>query len=92
MLSKIVSKVLVDVEVLGRRREEIFLFVFTVLGFVGGDMGKDIETKDGGGRDGDAGDDVSGAVRDVEEAIILLVVGDGPSKLGGWGIWDKDNG
>jgi len=88
VFSKIVSKVLVDVGVLGGRREEILSFVFSVLGFVGGDVGKDVETGDGSGGDGGTGDDVSGAVRDVEEGVIFRVVKDGPSELRGWGTGD----
>jgi len=39
VLSKIVSKVLVDEGVLGGHGKEVLLFVFTVLGLVGGDVG-----------------------------------------------------
>ena len=82
MFSKIVSKVLVDVGVLGGRGEEIFLLVFTVLGFVGSDVGEDVETEDGGGGDGGTGDDVSGTVGDV----VFNVVEGGPDKSGRWGV------
>jgi len=92
VFSKIVSKVLVDVGVLGGRREEIFLLVLTILRFVVGDVGEDVETEDGGGRDGSTGDDVHGAVGDVEEGIIFRVVKDGPSELRGWGTGDRNNG
>jgi len=88
MLSKIVSKVLVDVGVLGGHREKIFLFVFMVLGFVGGDVGEDIETEDGGGRDGGTGDDIGRTVWNVEEGVVLWVVKDWPSEFGGWGTGD----
>ena len=88
MFSKIVSKVLVDVVVLGGRREEVFLLVFSVLGLVGGDVGKDVKAEDWGGGDGGTGDDVCGAVGDVEEGVIFRVVKDGPSELGGWGTGD----
>ena len=91
MLFKIVPKVLVDVGVLGRCREEIFFFVLMVLGFVGGDVSKDVETKDGGRRDGSTGNNIGRAVRDVKEGMIFLVVKDRPSKLGGWGTRGKDN-
>jgi len=91
VLSKIVSKVLVDVGVLGGCREEIFLLVFTVLGFVGGDMGEDVKTEDGGGRDGGTGDDIGGTVWNVEEGVILEVVKNRPSKFGSGGTWDRDN-
>jgi len=40
---KIVSKVLVDIGVLGGRGEEIFFFVFAVGRFVGGDVGEDVK-------------------------------------------------
>ena len=46
MVSKIMSKVLVDEGILGGRREEVFLLVFLVLGLVGSNIGKDVETKD----------------------------------------------
>ena len=97
MFSKIVSKVLVDVGVLGGRREEVFLFVFAVGWFVGSDVGEDVKTKDWGGRDGGASDDVGGTVRDVG----FDVVEGGPDRSGRWrilklgGLWDdglKDAG
>jgi len=91
MFSKIMSKVLVDERVLGGRREEVLFLVFTILELMGGNVSKDVKADDWGGGDGGAGDDVSGAVRDIEEGIIFLVVEDGPSKLGGWGMRDKDN-
>ena len=78
--------------VLGGGRKEILLFVFTVRGLVRGDVGEDIETKDGGGRDGGASDDIIGAVWDVEEGVVLWVIEDWPSELGGWGTWDRNNG
>jgi len=86
VFSKIVSKVLVDVGVLGGCREEIFLLVFMVLGFVGGDVGEDVETEDRGGRDGGTGDDIVGAVRDVEEGEVFNIVKSGPDRSGRWGI------
>ena len=92
MFSKIVSKVLVDKGILSRRREEIFLLVFLVLGLVGGDVGEDVKAKDGGGGNGGTGDNISGAVGDIEEGIILWVVKVGPGELRGGGTWDRDNG
>ena len=86
MFSKIVSKVLVDKGVLGGRGEEVLFLVFMILGFVGGDMGKDVKADDWGGGDGGTGDDVSGAVRNVEEGVVLWVVKDRPSEFGGWGM------
>ena len=91
MFSKIVSKVLVDKGVLGGCGEEVLFLVFTILGFVGGDMGKDVKTGNRGGGDGGTGDDVSGAVRDVEEGVIFWVVEDRPGKLGGWGMWRRES-
>jgi len=92
MFSKIVSKVLVDKGILGGHGEEVLLLIFSVLGLVGGDVGEDVETKDRCRGDGNTGDNVGGAIRDVEEGVIFLVVEDGPSELGGWGMWDGDNG
>jgi len=92
VLSKIVSKVLVDEEVLGGRGEEVFLFILMVLGFVGGDVGKDVKTNNWGRGDGSTGDDISRAVRDVEEGVILWVVKDRPGEFRGWGMWDKRSG
>jgi len=91
VFSKIVSKMLVDVGVLGGRGEEIFLLVFMVLGFVGGDVGKDVETEDRGGRDGGTGDDIIWAVGDVAEGVVFWVVKDRPGELGGWGTGDRNN-
>jgi len=88
VLSKIVSKVLVNIGVLGGCREEIFLLVFTVLGFMGGDVGEDVKTEDGGRRDGGTGDDIGRTVQNVEEGIVLWVVKDRPSEFGGWGTED----
>ena len=69
-----------------------FLFILMVLGFMGSDMGKDIKTINWGRGDGGASDDISGAVRDIEEGVIFWVVEDGPGKLGGWGTGDKRSG
>jgi len=77
---------------LGGRREEILFFVFSILGFVDSDMGEDVETEDGSRGDRGTGDDVSGAVGDVEEGVIFRVVKDRPGELGGWGAWDRSNG
>ena len=91
MLSKIVSKVLMDKGILGGRREEVFLLVFSVLELMGGDVGEDVETKDGGRGDRGTGDDIVRAIGDVEEGVVFLVVKDRPGELGGWGMWDRDN-
>jgi len=77
----------VDEGVLGGRGKEIFLFVFAVLGLMGGDVSKDVKTDDWGGRDRGASDDIGGAVWDVEEGVLFRVVKDGPSELWGWGTW-----
>ena len=92
MSLRISSKDLIDKGVLGGRWEEVFLFIFTVLDFVEGDMGKSVKAVDGSGGDGGASDNVGGAVRDVEEGVVLWVVKDRPGEFGGWGTWDRDNG
>jgi len=96
VFSKIVSKVLVDKGILGGRREEVFLFVISVLGLVGGDVGKDVETKDGGRGDGSTGNDIGGAVRDVEEGEVFNIVKGGPDRSGRWRVLKlgglRDNG
>jgi len=86
--SRISSKDLIDKGVLGGGGKEVLLFVFLVLGLVGGNVSKCIEAVDGSRGDGGTGDDVGGAVRDVEEGVIFRVVKDGPSELGGWGTGD----
>jgi len=85
VFSKIVSKVLVDKGILGGHGEEILFFVLTVLGLMGGDVGKDVKTISGGGGDGSTGDDIIGAVRDVE-GEVFDVVKSGPDRSRGWGI------
>jgi len=93
VLFKIVPKVLVDIRVLGGCREEIFFFVLMVLGFVGGDVREYVKTKDGGGRDRGTGNDVGGAVGDVEGEVFDVIKG-GPDRSGRWripklgGLWD----
>jgi len=77
---KIVSKVLVDVGVLGGRGEEVLFLVFAILGLVSSDVGKDVKTKNWGGGDGGTSDDVGGAVRDVG----FNVVKGGPDRSGRW--------
>ena len=62
------------------------MFVFTVLDFVEGNVGKGVKAVDGSRGDGGTGDDVCRAVGDVEEGIIFQVVKDGPSELRGWGM------
>jgi len=82
---RISSKDSFDEGVLGGGGKEILLLVFTVLGLVGSDVSEDVKTDNWGRRDGGTGDDVSRAVRDVEEGVIFRVVKDGPSELRGWG-------
>jgi len=91
VFSKIVSKVLMDKEVLSGHREEIFLFVLMVLGLVGSDVGEDVKTDNWGGRDGNTGDDVCRAIGDVEEGVIFWVVKNRPGKFRGGGTWDGSN-
>jgi len=91
VFSKIVSKVLVDERVLGGRREKVFFLVFPILGLIGSNISKDVKTDNWGGGDGGTGDDVCGAVRDIEEGVIFRVVKDRPGEFGGWGTWDRDN-
>jgi len=86
VLSKIVSKVLVDKGVLGRHREKVLFLIFMVLTFVEGDMGEGAEIIGDDRGLGSAGDDVGGAVGNVEEGEILDVVKGGPDRSGGWGI------
>ena len=86
MFSKIVSKVLMDVGVLGGRGEKVFFFVFAIGGLVGGDVGEDVKTDDWGGGDRGTSDDVGGTVRDVEEGEVFNVVKSGPDRSGRWGI------
>jgi len=83
MLSKIMSKVLVDEGILGGHREEVLFFVFTILRFIEGDMGKAVEAVDGGRRDGDTGNNVLGTVGDVEKGKVFNIVKDRPDELRG---------
>jgi len=91
---------LVDEGVLGGRGKKILLFVLAIGRLVGGDMGENIKTKDGGGRDGGTSDDVCRAVGDVEGEVFDVIEG-GPDRSGRWrilklgGLWDdglKDAG
>jgi len=86
MLSKIVSKVLVDEGVLGGCREEVLFLVFMVLMFVEGDIGEGAKVVGDNRGLESAGDNIGRAVRDVEEGEILDVVKGGPDRSGGWGI------
>ena len=81
-----------DKGVLGGRRKEVFFLIFTIGRLMGRDVGKDVKAVDGSGGDGGTGNDVYGAVRDIEDGVIFWVVEDGPGKLGGWGTGDKRSG
>jgi len=83
--SRISSKDSFDEGVLSGGGKEILLFVFTVLGLVGGDVSKDVKAEDWGGRDGGTGNDVGGAVGDIEGKVFDVVEG-GPDRSGRWGI------
>jgi len=83
VLSKIVGKVLVDKGILGGCREEVLFLVFTILGFVEGDMGEGVKTIDGGGGDGGTGNNVLRAVGDVEEGEVFNVIKSRPGEFGG---------
>jgi len=86
MFSKIISKVLMDKGVLGGCGEEILFLIFAVLGFVGGDVGKDVETINWGGGDRGTGDNIIGAIRDVKKRELLDIVKGGPDGSRRWGI------
>jgi len=78
---RISSKDLIDKGVLGRHGKKVFLLVFVIGKFMGGDLGKDVKTVDGSGRDGGTSDDIGRAVGDVEEGVVLQVVKDRPGEL-----------
>ena len=83
---RISSKDSFDEGVLGGGGKEVLLLVFTVLGLVGGNMGKDIKTDNWGGGDRGTGDDIIRAVRDVEEGEVFNIVKGGPIDSRGWGV------
>jgi len=89
--SRICSKDLLDEGVLGRQGKEVILFEEAEVFFAVGSVGKDFKTGIENGGWGSAGDDVLGAVWDIEEGVILLVFKSRPDKLGGWGTWDRSN-
>jgi len=74
---------------LGGHGEKVLFLVFTILGLMGGDVGKDVKADDWGGEDRGTGDNISGAVRDVEEGVVLWVVKDRPGEFGSWGTWNN---
>ena len=85
MASRISSKDSFNKGVLGGCREEVLLLVFTVLRLMGGNVGEDVKTGNWGGGDRGAGDDIGGAVGDVDEGEVFDVVKDGPGEFGGLG-------
>jgi len=85
VFSKIVSKVLVDVGILGGCGKEIFFFVFAIGGLVGGDVGEDVKTENWGGGDGGTSDDVCGTVGNVEGEVFDVVEG-GPDRSRRWRV------
>jgi len=89
VFSKIVSKVLVDERVLGGRGEEVLFLIFMILGLVGSDVGKDVKADDWGRGDRGTGDDIGGAVGDIEEGVVFWVVKDRPGEFGSWGMWNN---
>jgi len=91
MSLRICSKDLVNKGVLGKQGKEVVLFKKTEVLLAVGGIGKDIKVGMEDRRWGCAGDDVGGAVWDVEEQVILLVFKSGPDKLGGGGTWDNSN-
>jgi len=83
VLSKIVSKVLVDKGILGGCGEEVLFLIFTILGFIEGNMGKGLEVVDRGRGDGGTSDNILWAVRDIEEREVFNVVKSRPDELRG---------
>ena len=83
---------LIDKGILGGRREEVLLFVVTVLGLVGGDVGEEFEVIGGSGGDRGTGDNIGGGVRDVEEREIFNVVKGGPDECWRWGARGRSDG
>jgi len=83
--SRISSKDSFDEGVLGGGGKEVLLLVFMVLGLMGSNVSKDVKADDWGGGDRGAGDDIGGAVRDVDEGEVFDVVKDRPGKFGGLG-------
>jgi len=73
---------------LGGCGEEVLFLVFTILGLVGSDVGKDVKADDWGGGDGGTGDDIGGAVRGIEEGVVFWVVKDRPGEFRSWGTWN----
>jgi len=83
VLSKIMSKVLVDKGILGGRGKEVLFLVLTVLGLVGGDVGEDVKTNNWGRGDGGTGNDIGGTVRDVKKREVLNIIKGGPDRSRG---------
>jgi len=85
VLSKIVSKVLVDEGILGRHGKKVFFLVFSVLRLVGGDVGEDVKADNWGGGDGGAGDNIIRTVGGVEREAFDVVKG-GPGRSRRWRV------
>ena len=83
MLSKIVSKVLVDKGILGGRGEEVLFLIFVILRFVEGNVGKGFKTVDGGRGDRGTSNNILWTVRDVEEGEVFNIVKGGPDRSRG---------
>ena len=83
MLSKIVSKVLVDKGVLSGQGEFTVLFKETEVFFLVDDVSKDVKAVVEDRGRGCTGDNVLGAVWNVEEGVILLIFKSGPDEFGG---------
>ena len=92
MASRISSKDSLNEGVLGWWGKEVVLFekseVFLTMSGIGKDFKAGIEDR---GR-GCTGDNVLGAVRDVEEGVVFNVFKDGPGEFRGWETWDWNNG
>jgi len=81
VLSRIVSKVLIDKGVLGEHREEVLFLVFSIGKLVGSNMGKNFKIIGRSRGDGGAGDNIGGGVWNIEEWEVLDVIESGPDKL-----------
>jgi len=82
VFSKMVSKVLVDEGILGRRGEEVFLVIKAVIVLEGGDVCEELKIVGWGRRDGGAGDNICG-----RGGVVGVVAGgkSRPDRRFGWG-------
>ena len=92
MSLRICSKDLLNEGVLGRWGKEVILLEKTKVFLMMGGIGKDfkIGVEDGGCRC--AGDNIGGAVWDVEKGVVFNVFKGRPGELRGWEMWDKRSG